>query len=496
MAEELAKVFGEAGQSALGVYWYGQRIGTLTLEQRTKTAQWQGHVPELFPFFDVDNRDEAPAVIENMQPEGWLFDVLHYRDQWSYLKDGLAFLSNLRIVEPGKEEEFLSLAPRDTLKGRLQDFSAENGVFSGQYLGPSQEGLQQSMSQSVAAFWNDRAMPRLSGAQMKLPMCLHEDGRLVPARGEGDSFTHILKLPGGSNAGKLPTEGNLRSVGALEWFCLRVSEKVGINTAAHTLVPLPHGLPPAVLVERFDIPENEDDSRQILMQDLCSLAKIPSHEKDTGSIEKCASLVKKVSTNWEQDRLALFDRVVLSYALRDGDMHRKNLSVLKTINGSDAAAASVRFAPAYDIVSTVVYKKADQMMLPLNGKKEGFSDKTWEYFGKFLGMNGPAACERARTLMGRIAEEAVTLCRTLPPEVTAHPDCVYALQRATTEIVDLACKSGVETPEWNPVRDPTRQKPSLEDFHDAQRHKARIRLGMRYEDESARNPFAYPSPSH
>lgn len=495
MAEELAKVFGEAGQSALGVYWYGQRIGTLTRQLQTKAVQWQGHAPELFHLFDVGNCYEEPAVINNMQPEGWLFDVLNYRDQWDYLENGLAFLSNLRIVAPDKEDEFLSLAPRDTLKGRLQDFSAENGVFSGQYLGPSQEGIHQSMSQSVAAFWNDRAMPRLSGAQMKLPMCLHEDGRLVPAKGGGDSFTHILKLPGGGNAGKLPTEGNLRSIGALEWFCLRVSEKVGINTAGHTLVPLPHGLPPAVLVERFDIPENKDDSRQVLMQDLCSLAKISSHEKDTGSIEKCASLVKKVSTNWEQDKLALFDRVVLSYALRDGDMHCKNLSVLKTVDGPDFAAGSVRFAPAYDIVSTVVYKKADQMMLPLNGKKEGFSDKTWEYFGKILGMDGSAACGRAKALMESIAEEAVALCRTLPPEITAHPDCIYALQRATTEIVDLASKSGVETPEWNPVRDPTKEKPNLADFQDAQRRKARARLGISDETGSARSPFAYPPPS-
>ncbi len=464
MAEELAKVFGEAGQFALGVYWYGQRIGTLTRERQTKAVQWQGHAPELFHIFDVDNCYEEPAVIENMEPEGWLSGVLgHNVDQWAYLEEGLVFLSNLRIVAPDKEDEFLSLAPRDTLKGRLQDFSAENGVFSGQYWGPSQEGIHQSMSQSVAAFWNDRAMPRLSGAQMKLPMCLHEDGRLVPARGGGDSFTHILKLPGGGSTEKLPTEGNFRSIGALEWFCLRVSEKVGINTAGHTLVPLPHGLPPAVLVERFDIPENKDDPRQILMQDLCSLAKISSHKKDTGSIEQCANLVRKVSTNWEQDRLALFDRVVLSYALRDGDMHRKNLSVLKTVDGSDFAAASVRFAPAYDIVSTVVYKHSERMMLPLDGKKEGLSDKTWEYFGKILGMDDSAACDRATILMKRIAEEAVALCRTLPLEITEHPDCVYALQRATTKIVEVVRKSGVETPEWTAPHKKSRTPWSRED---------------------------------
>jgi serine/threonine-protein kinase HipA len=448
MAEELAKVFGEAGQSALGVYWYGQRIGTLTRQLQTKAVQWQGHAPELFHLFDVDNCYEEPAVINNMQPEGWLSGVLsHNADQWAYLEEGLVFLSNLRVV-PDREGEFLSLAPCDTLKGRLQDFSAENGVFSGQYLGPSQEGIHQSMSQSVAAFWNDRAMPRLSGAQMKLPMCLHEDGRLVPAKGGGDSFTHILKLPGGGSAEKLPTEGNLRSIGALEWFCLRVSEKVGINTAGHALVSLPHGFPPAVLVERFDIPENEGDSRRVLMQDLCSLAKIPSHKKDTGSIEQCANLVKKVSTNWEEDKLALFDRVVLSYALRDGDMHRKNLSVLKAIEGTDSAEATVHLAPAYDTVSTVVYKDRDQMMLPLDGKRGEFSGKTWENFGKFLEMDGSAARDRATILMKRIAEEAVALCRTLPPEITEHPDCVYALQRATTKIVEVVRKSGVETPEW------------------------------------------------
>ncbi|MCB9978819.1 MAG: HipA domain-containing protein [Rhodospirillales bacterium] len=472
----LTEIYKKEAGDTLGVYWYDRPIGLL--HRRDGEIFWEGQSPQYFRIFGVQDGAEEPAVIRNLQPEGWLSGVLHYKDQWEYLKEGLCFLSNLRIVAPENKDSFLALAPRDVLKGRIRDFVRPDGVFSGSYQGPSGHGLAPEMARSVAAFWNDKTMPRLSGAQMKLPVCLHGDGRLVPALGTGNSFTHILKLPGGER---------LESVAALEWLCLRVSEKAGVKTARHALVEMPDGLPPATLVERFDIPRNEVDARKILMQDFCSLAKIPSHEKDKGSVEQCARLLKGESINWEHDRVAFFDRVVLSYALRDGDMHRKNLSILKKIEGCDPDTLNVEFAPAYDMVSTAVYKNGDQMILPLNGKKEGLNRKTWEYFGRTLGMDPKEAADRALSLIERVASSAVEVCRDLPPEIRTHPGCVYDLQRATTEMVDLARKNGLNTPEWEGVYEEKAAKPSKEDAHREKRHKIRIKRGLEYKDT---NPFS------
>jgi serine/threonine-protein kinase HipA len=442
----LRKIFNGRQQDTLGVYWYDRLIGSLVHEG--DEIVWAGQSPQYFNIFGVVDETQEPAVVKNLEPEGWLSNVLDYHSQWPYLEEGLCFLSNLRIVAPQHKEAFLALAPKDVLKGRIENFCREDGVFSGTYEGPSGHGLISEMAKSIAAFWQDKTMPRLSGAQMKLPVCLHEDGRLVPALGEGDSFTHLLKLPGSDKLG---------SLGALEWLSLRVAEKVGIETSKHALVPLPGGLPSALMVERFDIPEDGEDTRKILMQDFCSLDNLPSRAKNEGSIEKCARILKNVSTDWEKDRQSLFDRAVLSYALRDGDMHRKNLSVLKIIEGCDPNTLSVRFAPTYDIVNTVVFERKDQMALTLGGKRDRFTTKTWEDLGRTFGMNPAEAGVRANRLIEDIAKACVEVCKDLPPEITTHENCVYMLQRAVTETVDLAKRSGLQTPEWDGVYDSREQ---------------------------------------
>ncbi len=261
----LRKIFNGRQQDTLGVYWYDRLIGSLVHEG--DEIVWAGQSPQYFKIFGVADETQEPCVIRNLEPEGWLSNVLDYRSQWPYLEEGLCFLSNIRIVAPQHKEAFLALAPKDVLKGRIENFRREDGVFSGVYEGPSGHGLISEMAKSIAAFWQDKAMPRLSGAQMKLPVCLHEDGRLVPSVGAENSFTHLLKLPGGGD--------KLGALGALEWLSLQVAEKTGVETTKHALVALPNGLPPALVVERFDIPETSDDSRKILMQDFCSLATIP-----------------------------------------------------------------------------------------------------------------------------------------------------------------------------------------------------------------------------
>lgn len=471
----LREIFNKRQDDTLGVYWYDCLIGALAHEG--ENIVWAGQSPQYFRIFGVQDETQEPAVVRNLEPEGWLSDVLHFRHQWPYLEEGLCFLSNIRIVAPQNKERFLELAPRDVLLGHLENFTRPDGVFTGDYQGPCCHGLSAEMAKSVAAYWENKEMPRLSGTQMKLPMCLHEDGRLVPPLGAENTFTHLLKLPGGGE--------KLGAIGALEWMSLQVAEKVGVNTTKHALVPLPGGLPPALLVERFDIPENETDSRKILMQDFCSLANVPSHDKNKGSIENCAKILREVSTEWEKDRLAFFDRVVLSYALQDGDMHRKNLSVLKVIEGCDPSSLKVSFAPAYDIVNTVVFQENDQMALTLNGKRERLDRKTWEYLGRTLGMDPKEAGDRALRLIGDVARTAVEVCRNLPTEITAHESCVRMLQRATTETVDLARRNGLETPDWEGVYD-HKEKPTQEQAKFRKRADIRVKMGLEYRDD---NPF-------
>lgn len=465
--------FFQEQRNTLGVYWYDELLGTL--EKDGKNTLWKGGTKKHFDMLGVADETEMPAFLKNMRPEGWLFDVLDYRDQWTYLREGLRFLSNLKMVAPEDRASFPKGLPIDALQGRLDNFMRPDGVFSGTYCGPPQEGLMGRTEEAVAAFWDERDMPRLSGVQMKLPMHLDENGRIYPSTETDKSFTHILKLPNG---------GILCALGALEWFCLEIAERSGLDTTKHALVELPQGLPPAVLVERFDIPQTSDEKEKILMMDFCSLQKRPPHEKDVGSVEDCIKTLKDVSTQWEQDRLRLFDRIVLSYALRDGDMHKKNLSVLKRLAGDDYESISVKLSPIYDVLCTAVFSEKDRMALPLNGKKEGLNRKTWEHLGRCFGMDPQKSGDRALALMGNIAQTAVALCNDLPPEIEKHDFCTYTLKRTTTEIVDLAKKNGLDVPEWTALYDPKKEKPDKIRAVFNKRGKVRNALGLDYEEHS------------
>ncbi len=182
--------------------------------------------------------------------------------------------------------------------------------------------------------------------------------------------------------------------------------------------------------------------------------------------------------------------MVLSYALRDGDMHRKNLSVLKTIEGCDPETLTVGLAPAYDVVNTIVFQEKDEMALTLNGKRERLDRKTWEYLGKTLGMEAKDAGDRALRLIGDVATKAVEIARSLPPEIAVHPSCVHMIERAVTETVDLAKRNGLQTPAWDPVYD-RKEKLTQEQAKYVKRQDIRVKMGLEYRED---NPFSALAP--
>jgi len=79
----------------------------------------------------------------------------------------------------------------------------------------------------------------------------------------------------------------------------------------------------------------------------------------------------------------LFERVVLSCYLRDGDAHLKNFGMLYK-----HPAASRRLAPIYDVVCTDVYPELDgKMALKMHKSKTFPNDAELIAYGKRLGLN-------------------------------------------------------------------------------------------------------------
>ena len=98
-------------------------------------------------------------------------------------------------------------------------------------------------------------------------MFLDIEGGLVPATNR--PFTHILKPAGTSGFERMPV---------VEWLCLELGRLVGFATPDAALIRMPDEMPPALLVERFDIREDEKDMRRMALEDFCSILEVPADD--------------------------------------------------------------------------------------------------------------------------------------------------------------------------------------------------------------------------
>jgi serine/threonine-protein kinase HipA len=227
--------------------------------------------------------------------------------------------------------------------------------------GPARGEIEETFEQNLARLFARAETPRLSGVQIKAPMCLTAKGVLIPAVEQ--PFTHILKPAGTAGFETLPV---------VEWLCLELGRAAGFEVPAAALIEMPDGMPPALVVERFDIRRSTDDHRLLAMEDFCSILDLSTAAKYDGTIERMARGLRPLSTDPVADLELLFRRALFAWLIADGDMHLKNLAVLKIAEPGARQFTSVRFAPLYDAVTTRVFPglAGDRMALKLNGKDD------------------------------------------------------------------------------------------------------------------------------
>ena len=342
----------------LSVAWHGLSIGTLSHDGfEWRWARFKGG-PTLPPVVRQTVPGKLPPFIVSLLPEGWLESVLKsHRDERALLRSGRRYMSNISIAE--KEDEIAAL-PADLLLASLSSHTAE-GHFTGAYAGPGRNAIEQDFERRLAALYTNADTPRLSGVQIKAPMNLDADGRLSPS--VELAFTHILK-PAGT--------GGFEALPLVEWIGLSLARAIGLPAPDAALVSMPDGMPPALLVERFDIRCGTDDTRFLAMEDMCSVLDLEPQDKYTGTIERVARALRSLSTEPEEDLAILLRRVLLAWLIADGDMHLKNMALLKTAHEGEAAFRTVRLAPVYDTLTTRVFPGLDhdRMALKLGGKDE------------------------------------------------------------------------------------------------------------------------------
>ena len=387
----------------LAVRWHGQRVGNL-LHDGT-AWRWRPD-PDAHPNpVRAGTPGALPPFIENLLPEGWLGKVLNARNERERVTGGKRYMSNITIVAANEQAQNL---PADVLQGRLSDWSRD-GLFVGVYMGPAPT-FDETLERRLAQIYAQAGAPRLSGVQIKAPMTLTAAGELHSAT--ESAFTHILKPSPGAGFEALP---------AIEHACLSAASACGFDVPAHAMVAMPGGLPPALLVERFDIRLNETDARRLALEDVATLRGLRAEEKYEGSIEQVARALRPVSTNWAADGRILLLRALFAWLIADGDLHLKNLAVLRIAPPGSNHFSSARLAPAYDTVTTRIFPglEHDAMALTLNGKRNRLNR---EDFGR-----AAATMDLPRTAASDAVDELCrALRRHLAASITDNPSVIQA----------------------------------------------------------------------
>jgi serine/threonine-protein kinase HipA len=406
----------------LFVAWHGSPIGHLIhdgFEWRWKPSGGEGP-----PLIRQTTPGRLPPFILSLLPEGWLEQVLQEKDERALLRSGKRYMSNVAIVEQEAELKQLS---QDVLLRQLAGYT-QGGVFTGTYQGPGRSEIENDFERNLAQMYTRADTPRLSGVQIKAPMYLDDKGVLSPASGK--PFTHILKPAGTSGYDALPV---------VEWIAMELGRAALLEAPATALVPMPDGMPPALLVERFDVRESNDDTRFLALEDMCSVLDLPTSAKYDGTMERVARAVRPLSTAPEEDLLMIVKRALFAWLIADGDMHLKNMALLKVAEAGDRQFRSVRMAPLYDAVTTRVFPKLkhDRLALKLNGKDDNLRRADFMALATTAGLRARDAEAAVDEVVQRLRSALETI--TLPKVIHLSDET----RQMTAEMFDL-CRRRIE----------------------------------------------------
>ncbi len=405
------------------VAWHGAAIGHLThdgFEWRWRPMEADGP-----PLIRQTTPGKLPPFIVSLLPEGWLEKVLKDKDERAMLRSGKRYMSNITIVE--RESELAGLPP-DVLLTRLAKYT-KDGAFTGRYAGPGRGDIEKSFERILAQIYERADTPRLSGVQIKAPMYLDADGTLSPST--GTPFTHILKPAGTSGFEALPVA---------EWLAMALGRAAGFVVPVTALVAMPDKMPPALIVERFDIRESLGDKRMLALEDLCSVLDLSTEAKYSGTMERVARAVRPLSTAPEEDLVIILKRALFAWLIADGDMHLKNMALLKIAEPEDAKFRSVRMAPLYDAVTTRVFPRLgkDRLALKLNGKDDKLDRGDFRTFASTVGLK---VGDADATIDAMLSQLARALDRVELPKALHYGEASETVAR---QVLDL-CRCRMES---------------------------------------------------
>jgi len=202
-------------------------------------------------------------------------------------------------------------------------------------------------------------------------------------------------------------------------------------------------IPPAFLIERFDIP-TPHDPRWRLAEDFCSLTNrvaVDGDVKYQGTMEEVAQTLKRHSTHWEDDRVRLFRQVALNVLVGNSDAHLKNFSILRIAAHGKDRFDSVRLSPAYDIVSAaVLYAGEQNQSLPLYGDRRPGRKSLLRFAEMACEISPSEAAAVLDQLRTRLLQQADVVLSQVPDYVAREPAYMRAIETANRYVKSMCMR--------------------------------------------------------
>lgn len=174
-----------------------------------------------------------------------------------------------------------------------------------------------------------------------------------------------------------------------ERLCMLTAAKCGIDTAESFIINTGSTAEEEVLyaTKRYDriitdgsrrigaLPRPDRLHQEDFAQAL-GIASSKKYEKEEDNyLAEMFKVLREYSADPIEDQLKLWDRVIFNYLIGNTDAHIKNYSLLYSPD-----MRSIRLAPAYDIISTVVYESSTREMSMKIGNAVDIDDVTTESF--------------------------------------------------------------------------------------------------------------------
>lgn len=281
----------------------------------------------------------VPFFMESIITETWIQkEKSHTAGGFHEIENADRYISNIVIRRDDESRNIII----DSLEGRLSDLTNPDGTFAGDAscILPHDS---RNMYRDIYNICSDSDAPRMSGAQVKMPVNIDRHGMITPAINK--KFTHIIKMP---------AAGVYSTMGAIEWYSMRLAKQVGIKTEDFAVCNIENvGI--TFVAERFDIRSNADADDIFITEDFCSVMGMENKDKYKGDMMDVAKKLLEFTTDRDEDAVQLFRSVVFSWLIGNYDMHLKNMMFLKSMSSGMTGFKRIELSPAYDIMCTNIY---------------------------------------------------------------------------------------------------------------------------------------------